>query len=802
MGKLLILDDEIAIARTIATIAEMAGLEARITTNPAEFFHSLDDWQPTHIALDLVMPEMDGVQVMVNLAERGCRARVIITSGVGSRVLDAAGRSAAEHGLYIAGMLAKPFSAAALRALLLDPGARLDSGAGTGRRQQTAHRGVDLGPEHLRRALDGRQLYLAYQPQIACDTGAVTGFEALVRWHHPEAGTIMPDRFIPMAESTGLIDELTDQVLELGLAWLSEVFPSRSGETSGGAERDEDVTLSINMPAGTLGDRDFVEHALQACRRHGIDQSRVILELTETSAMRDPVASLDQLTRMRMKGFQLSIDDFGTGFSSMLQLARLPFSELKVDRSFVMTAMQSMESRAVVRSILDLGKSLGLRTVAEGVEDGATLEFLKGIGCDVAQGYFIARPMPGDAVPGWMSARKAPARGEERVAPAANPPDPVESFHWDENFVTGLPEVDRQHQRLVELINRLSGTLLGDAAISQAEVNSLFAELLGYGAHHFREEEVMMAALSIDPRHVEFHRKEHAGFLAEVVQMRETAHADKPESLQPVLSFLVHWLAYHMLGVDKGMARQATAISEGSTPEAAFHAEMERVEGSTKPLVKALRELLRVVSRRNHELRETIRLLESRNMERTAALNGANQQLARIAMTDALTGIPNRRHAMTMLSRSWDEARASGRPLACLMIDADNLKPVNDRHGHDVGDELLRGLASRLRDAARNDDIVCRLGGDEFFVIAPATPFAGALQLAEKFRLAIAQLRVPTGGGEWQASVSIGIAVRDATMDHPDDLLKAADQAVYTAKRAGRNVVATPQGAVLRPATE
>lgn len=802
MGKLLILDDEIAIAKTIATIAEMAGLEARITTNPAEFFHLLDEWRPTHIALDLVMPEMDGVQVMARLAERGCRARVIITSGVGSRVLDAAGRSAAEHGLQIAGMLAKPFSPAALRTLLLDPGVRPDEGAGMAGRGQPAPRDTRLTPEDLRRALAEQQLGLVYQPQIACDTDAVTGFEALVRWHHPELGTIMPDRFIPLAESAGLIDALTDQVLDLGLTWLSRAFPGRNSADAGGAEPGDDVTLSINMPAGTLGDRDFLEDALQACGRHRVDQSRVILELTETSAMRDPVASLDQLTRMRMKGFQLSIDDFGTGFSSMLQLARLPFSELKVDKSFVMTAMQSMESRAVVRSILDLGKSLGLRTVAEGVEDGATLEFLKGIGCDMAQGYFIARPLPGDAVAGWMAARQSRIHDAKQKAHVPARLEPIASFRWDENFVTGLPEVDRQHQRLVELINHLSGILLGDGALSEAEVDSLFAELLDYGAHHFREEEAMMDALSIDPRHVEFHRTEHAGFLAEVVQMRESADANVTESLQPVLSFLVHWLAYHMLGVDQGMARQATAISEGSTPEAAFHAELDRIENTGKPLVKALHELLRVVSQRNHELRQTIRMLESRNLERTAALNGANQQLARIAMTDALTGIPNRRHAMTMLSRAWDEARASDRPLACLMIDADHLKPVNDRYGHDAGDELLRGLAARLRDAVRSDDIVCRLGGDEFFVIAPATPLEGAQHLAEKVRLEVAQLRIPAGDYRLRVSVSIGIAVCDASMTHPEDLIKAADEAVYAAKRAGRNVVATAKGTVLRPASE
>lgn len=789
IGKLLILDDEVAIATTVARIAETVGFETRMTTVPAEFFGLLDEWQPSHIALDLVMPEMDGVQVMVNLANRACRARIIITSGVGNRVLDAAGRSAAEHGLDIAGVLPKPFSPAALRKLLLDTDARLDSGTGA-HKFATPPRDIQLAPAHLRQALAERQLFLAFQPQIACETGALAGVEALVRWAHPELGTIMPDRFIPMAESAGLIDDLTDQVLDLGLAWLSKVFPGGDDSNNG------DVTLSVNISASTLGARDFVQHALRACRKYEIDAARLILELTETSAMRDPIASLDQLTRMRMKGFQLSIDDFGTGFSSMLQLARLPFSELKVDKSFVMTAMQSMESRAVVRSIVDLGRSLGLRTVAEGVEDGATLEFLKSLNCDVAQGYFIARPMPGEAVAEW-AARHAAGVAAPLLHPAKHPaPERVEAFRWDNSFITGLENIDRQHEQLVALINRLGSSLLKDVTVSRTDLDALFAELRDYATNHFREEEEMMAELEFDPRHLKFHRAEHAAFLAEVMQLQQGISHDSPEALQPVLSFLVHWLAYHILGVDQSMSRQVVAIREGKSPVMAFRAEIDRVEGSTEPLVKALKGLFNLVSQRNRELRHANRMLESRIAERTTALSQANRRLAEIAMTDVLTGIPNRRHAMVMLARAWSASARNGDRLACLMIDADHLKAINDQHGHDVGDELLRLLASCLSDAVRTDDIVCRMGGDEFLVIGPATSLEGALQLADKIRQEVGKLRIPAGDGYWEGSVSIGVAMRDDSMDDWEDLIKAADEAVYAAKQAGRNLVATRDGPV------
>src|SRR5690606_7193943 len=135
--------------------------------------------------------------------------------------------------------------------------------------------------------------------------------------------------------------------------------------------------------------------------RHGLTPEHLVLELTETSAMQDPVASLDMLTRLRMKGFQLSIDDFGTGYSSMVQLVRLPFSEIKLDKSFVMTARKSQESRTVIKSIVDLGKSLGLKSTAEGIEDDETLSYLREIGCDAAQGYLIARPLAAEQAIRW-----------------------------------------------------------------------------------------------------------------------------------------------------------------------------------------------------------------------------------------------------------------------------------------------------------------------------------------------------------------------------------------------------------------
>jgi len=398
--RVLILDDEPMIGRTIAHIAESAGLEAHCASDSADFFVQAAAWAPDVIILDLIMPAMDGVQIMAELAKRGCGAAIIITSGVDGRVLDAAGRSAAEHGLLIAGVLAKPFLPAALREMLC----RSLSASGN----PPVPRPAAAGPPpvtraELQRALREHQLFMLYQPKLQCRSGALAGFEALVRWRHPVHGVIGPDRFLPLAEGSALMDQLTREVFALSLTWFADLCADTSDAARELSARTRAVmTLSINVSAPSLDNVDLFDELESRCHALNIPPERVILELTETSAMLDPVASLDMLTRLRMRGFQLSIDDFGTGYSSMLQLVRLPFSEIKVDKSFVITAGQSNESCSVIRSVIDLGRSLGLTSTAEGVEDAATLDYLREAGCDLVQGYHLARPMPAHEVRGWV----------------------------------------------------------------------------------------------------------------------------------------------------------------------------------------------------------------------------------------------------------------------------------------------------------------------------------------------------------------------------------------------------------------
>ena len=391
--NILILDDDAAVGQTIQWIAESLGFEAEFVTRPAEFFLRLDHSCPDIITIDLIMPELDGVEIMRLLAERKCHAKIIISSGMGTRVLDAAQRSATEHGLSIAGVISKPISKDALRALVGE-GSELNRPE-LARDTSARIAEVEVTPEDISRALENHEFVLFYQPKIECKSGVLAGFEALVRWQHPGNDLIMPDRFIHIAEQAGLIDALTEQVFYQSIEWFSESFS------------DSDRKLSLNISARSLVDLYLVDKLSKICSMYQIAPERIVIELTETSAMGDSVHSLDLMTRFRVKGFQLSIDDFGTGFSSMVQLVRLPFSEIKLDKSFVINAQQSQESRNIIKSVIDLGHSLGLLVTAEGVEDRETLDYLNTLGCDLAQGYFIGRPMPGEAARCWAEDRKS-----------------------------------------------------------------------------------------------------------------------------------------------------------------------------------------------------------------------------------------------------------------------------------------------------------------------------------------------------------------------------------------------------------
>lgn len=244
----------------------------------------------------------------------------------------------------------------------------------------------------LRRGMSRGELVLHYQPKVSLSTGEVSGVEALVRWQHPERGLLPPDDFIPLAERTGLIGPLTDYVLDAAFAqarlWIDVGRP---------------MTIAVNVSGRNLLDEHLLDQVRAALDQHGVPASRLVLEVTETAIIAEPRRTLDLLTRLSGLGVRLSIDDFGAGYTSLAQLSTLPVTELKIDRSFVSAMTEHRSQAMIVHSLIELGHNLGLTMVAEGVETAAVMAALRAYGCDVAQGYYLTRPLPIGAFDDWCA---------------------------------------------------------------------------------------------------------------------------------------------------------------------------------------------------------------------------------------------------------------------------------------------------------------------------------------------------------------------------------------------------------------
>jgi diguanylate cyclase (GGDEF)-like protein len=251
--------------------------------------------------------------------------------------------------------------------------------------QHSPHRLAMVGD--LRRAIEGDELTLHYQPKVSLRTSRCIGVEALIRWQHPQHGLIPPDQFVPLAEQTGLIKNLSHWVLNAALKqardWLAEGI---------------DVPIAVNLSMRDLNDPELPDTVARLLRQWDVEPRQLAVEITENGLMADPLRAMQTITGLRVMGICISIDDFGTGYSSLAYLKRLPVDELKIDRSFIRDLATDNDDLAIVRSTISLGHDLGLTIVAEGIEDGGTLALLRGLGCDVAQGYFLGRPMSATAL--------------------------------------------------------------------------------------------------------------------------------------------------------------------------------------------------------------------------------------------------------------------------------------------------------------------------------------------------------------------------------------------------------------------
>lgn len=336
------------------------------------------------IFCDLQMPEMDGVEFVRHLVRAGYAGGLVLVSGEDERVVQTAAKLACAHKLKVLGALNKPVSIDRLRQILASAGAHTPVQPCAERKSYSA--------ERLRQAIADGELINHYQPKVELASGAVTGIETLVRWQHPQDGLIFPDLFIPAAEESGLINELTRSVLRRALrharAWHDDGLP---------------LQVAVNVSMDNLVSLDFPDFVERAVGEAGIAASGLLLEVTESRLMKDPLTPLEVLARLRLKRIGLSIDDFGTGHSSLAQLRDIPFSELKVDRGFVHGAWRDASLRAILEASLGMARQLGMKTVAEGVEDREDWDFLRTIGCELAQGWFISKALPPEQIPDWIA---------------------------------------------------------------------------------------------------------------------------------------------------------------------------------------------------------------------------------------------------------------------------------------------------------------------------------------------------------------------------------------------------------------
>lgn len=335
------------------------------------------------IISDLDMPDLDGMAFLRLLSEHQINAHVLILSSKQDSILRSVKLMSEEYGLNVLGAMSKPATLSALREVFagyLRPQKVMTSGALT-----------VVSAEEISEGLEHGQFEPFFQPKVELISKRVCGVEALARWRHPERGILGPGLFIGVAERHGIIDQLTWVMLEKSLAHL------REWSTAG-----LNITLSVNFSQVSLADTKLFNRVIEAISRYGLPPEKLILEITETVVMTNMAHSLETLSRLRMKGFGLSIDDFGTGHSSLHQLSRVPYSELKIDQAFVTGAADQPHLCAVAEYSVAIAKKLGLKSVGEGIETLSDWNTLQQLGCDIGQGYYIAKPMEGAQLLDWV----------------------------------------------------------------------------------------------------------------------------------------------------------------------------------------------------------------------------------------------------------------------------------------------------------------------------------------------------------------------------------------------------------------
>ncbi len=386
IDEILLVDDDPILCAIVERHFQKRGA-GRVTSasDGVQALRILDEEQfdPGFLLCDLNMPNMDGIEFLRHLEQRNFNGAIAILSGEDDSVISLAESLARAHALNVVGKIRKPLKADELDDLISQAQRKLS--AASQKSDQT------LTADELRNAIAAGQIIAFHQPKVHAQSGAFVGTEALARWNHPEMGIIPPSLFITLAEENGLIAALTDAVLKDALA-----------QVQNWKFRNVVASCSINLSPDVLTNIDLPDELSARVDAAGLDRRQIIFEITEGSLLLKDAVPMEVLARLRLKGFDLSVDDFCTGHSNIETLRSFPFSELKIDRSFVSAMLDDSFAAESVRASVELAKQLDLRLVAEGVETQKVCDEVRKMGIDHIQGFLFGKPMPGEELIQWL----------------------------------------------------------------------------------------------------------------------------------------------------------------------------------------------------------------------------------------------------------------------------------------------------------------------------------------------------------------------------------------------------------------
>jgi EAL domain-containing protein (putative c-di-GMP-specific phosphodiesterase class I) len=394
----LVVDDDAGLRKFGEMMVEAAGFRPETAASGVEALAMMQRLDPAVVLLDLQMPGKDGIDVMHGMAAAKCTAKLVLFSGNDRRILEVSAEIARQRGLTVVASFKKPVAADKLRQVLNGLSLEL----------------CPFDEGRLRECLEGELLRLHYQPKIDLVTREICGVEALLRCQDASGRAISPESVLAIAEQCGAVDDISQATFAMAIAQRAEW--SRAGL---------DLGMAVNLSARGAMNPDLPDRLFDLCVKAQVPPESITVELTETAVMNDSLLAMETLVRLRLRGFDLSIDDFGTGYSSLVRLQQLPFSELKIDKSFVIARQKSPGNSVIIRTLAQLARSLDLKCVVEGVEDEATLDFVASLGCDCAQGYFVAPALPPDGLPRFVKEWHTRQKWQRHRNKAQNTPAPA-----------------------------------------------------------------------------------------------------------------------------------------------------------------------------------------------------------------------------------------------------------------------------------------------------------------------------------------------------------------------------------------